>query len=439
MRQYYGEKRFQDYVLKEGRNGDERGDGGEMDMQRQVQPKGKVSKVKMNISWSVFLKQSSNDVAAYFLPKGYPKSVSAGYDTFVRGQMFAMVLSTASGVLSMQSMLFAIGIGSGSFPLAATLNWVIKDGLGQLGGVFFASIVSNQFDADPKRWRLVSTIAMDASSFIELLTPLVPHYFLPMAAVANVGKNISFLAASASRAAIHKSFAVHENLADVTAKTGSQCILSSLVGTSLGLSIAAACGDNYTSVISVFMCCSALNIAATYGSLRGVTLTSLSLPRMDCVLNDFVERSAESRKRFDKYTEDKLKEKERDGSSNYESMHFKSARQHRIIEEDPNTFCFTLMSPRQLMAMETLLGAPETGMVDLNVGADLDVAVKSQVELQELLKEFEHDDFIVNAYTSKSNRSEKNVVCVCALRVYRICFSLFLLCSYEKNTCKYTH
>ena len=41
----------------------------------------------------------------------------------------------------------------------------------------------------------------------------------------HVGKNISFLAASASRAAIHKTFAVHENLADITAKTGSQCIL----------------------------------------------------------------------------------------------------------------------------------------------------------------------------------------------------------------------
>ena len=38
--------------------------------------------------------------------------------------------------------------------------------------------------------------------------------------VYNIGKNISFLAASASRAAIHKSYAKHENLADITAKTG---------------------------------------------------------------------------------------------------------------------------------------------------------------------------------------------------------------------------
>ena len=42
----------------------------------------------------------------------------------------------------MQSLLCAIGIGaSEALPLAATLNWVIKDGLGQLGGVIFASVV----------------------------------------------------------------------------------------------------------------------------------------------------------------------------------------------------------------------------------------------------------------------------------------------------------
>jgi Vitamin B6 photo-protection and homoeostasis len=47
----------------------------------------------------------------------------------------------------MQSLLCAIGIGaSEALPLAATLNWVIKDGLGQLGGVIFASVVSSCLD-----------------------------------------------------------------------------------------------------------------------------------------------------------------------------------------------------------------------------------------------------------------------------------------------------
>ena len=188
----------------------------------------------------------------------------------------------------MQSMLFAIGVGSGSMPLAATLNWIIKDGLGQFGGIIFASFVNNHFDADPKRWRMISGLSMDTSSLLELMTPLAPAYFLPIAAVANVGKNISFLSASASRAAIHKSLCRHENLADITAKTGSQCIVGSLLGTSLGLSIAASLGQDYNSIVMAFVACSSVSLGATYFSLKGVTLTTLSLARLDCLLQHHV-------------------------------------------------------------------------------------------------------------------------------------------------------
>lgn len=70
---------------------------------------------------------SCNDAVSYFLPKGYPHSVTPGYSQFAAGQMASMILSSAAGVLSMQSLLCAIGIGSSeSLPLAATLNWVIK-------------------------------------------------------------------------------------------------------------------------------------------------------------------------------------------------------------------------------------------------------------------------------------------------------------------------
>ena len=101
--------------------------------------------------------------------------------------------------------------------------------------MIFASVVSNRFDADPKRWRMVASLSMSFASLLEMSTPLAPSYFLPIASVANVGKNISFLAASASRAAIHRSFAIKENLADITAKAGSQSILSSTIGTAIGV------------------------------------------------------------------------------------------------------------------------------------------------------------------------------------------------------------
>ena len=37
-----------------------------------------------------------------------------------------MAISSASGVLATQSLLYAMGLGAGSLPFAAALNWVIK-------------------------------------------------------------------------------------------------------------------------------------------------------------------------------------------------------------------------------------------------------------------------------------------------------------------------
>ena len=66
--------------------------------------------------------------------------------------------------------------------------------------------------ADPKRWRMVSAISLDCANLVEVITPLFPSLFLPLASLANVGKNISWLASSASRAGIHGSFALSGNL-----------------------------------------------------------------------------------------------------------------------------------------------------------------------------------------------------------------------------------
>ena len=91
----------------------------------------------------------------------------------------------------MQSLLYAIGLGAGSIPLAAALNWVIKDGLGQLGGVIYAGMMSNRFDSDPKKHRMVSGLALQGATLLEILTPLFPGYFLLLASVSNVGLTLS--------------------------------------------------------------------------------------------------------------------------------------------------------------------------------------------------------------------------------------------------------
>lgn len=55
--------------------------------------------------------------------------------------MTGSLVGSANGVLSTQALLYAMGLGAGAIPLAAALNWIIKDGVGQIGGIVFARYV----------------------------------------------------------------------------------------------------------------------------------------------------------------------------------------------------------------------------------------------------------------------------------------------------------
>ena len=222
------------------------------------------------------------------LPRGYPRSVKKGYAEYVKLQMTASLASSAIGVLSTQSLLYAMGLGAGAIPLAAALNWIIKDGIGQIGGIIFASVVNDRFDANPKRWKMVATISLDLSCALELLAPLAPGYFLAIASLANVGKNVCFLSASASRAAIHNSFAKRENLADITAKAGSQFIVTSILGTGLGIVLSTALGSSWAALAPICAGLSFVHISCNYLSLRHVCLNTINAERMELVMQRYL-------------------------------------------------------------------------------------------------------------------------------------------------------
>ncbi|KDO26689.1 hypothetical protein SPRG_20489 [Saprolegnia parasitica CBS 223.65] len=222
-----------------------------------------------------------------FLPRDYQTSTTHDYLPYAKWQFVGSVAGTACGVLSMQSLLYAIGLQSGAIPMAAALNWVIKDGLGQFGGVLFASLVNHRFDSDPKRWRVVSALAMDAATLTEILTPLCPAYFLPMAAMANVAKNISWLSASATRAGFHYSFAKTENLADITAKAGSQSIAHG--GRNCDL---ADHWHDHVARAGAFFVLSSINLWSLYNSLRVVSLRTLNQQRLNHILDAFIATAA---------------------------------------------------------------------------------------------------------------------------------------------------
>lgn len=140
-------------------------------------------------------------VVAVFFPEKYPGSVTANYASFAQWNFVQVhvicklilqvgnVAGTMTGVLSTQALLSALGLGmAGSLPLAATLNWIIKDGFGLLGGVLYTSVFSGHFDTDPKRYRFSASVALQVASLCEIATVLIPHMFLLSASISNIGK-----------------------------------------------------------------------------------------------------------------------------------------------------------------------------------------------------------------------------------------------------------
>jgi len=102
---------------------------------------------------------------------------------------------------------------------SAAYTWVLKDGLGQLGGILFAGRYGTNFDEDIKKWRFLSMLTLNASIFIEIMSLKCPQHFLLLAYIANVGKNICFLLASASRGSINMRFAKKNNMGDISGKS----------------------------------------------------------------------------------------------------------------------------------------------------------------------------------------------------------------------------
>jgi hypothetical protein len=146
-------------------------------------------------------------------------------------------------VLATKSLLYSVGLGSAALPIAVAMNWILKDGLGQLGTIIFANKISTNFDSDPKKWRLISEISLGIAGILEVITILCPSYFLLMASFANIGKNISFLSSSATRVTMNKSFVKRDNLGDITAKAASQTIAASTIGTFIGVLISPFLGN----------------------------------------------------------------------------------------------------------------------------------------------------------------------------------------------------
>lgn len=123
----------------------------------------------------------------YLLPRHYPQSVKRGYIHFTLQTLLTNTLINTMNFLSTQMLINKLGLSTmKTNKLSAGLNWVLKNGIGQITAFFYASNLSHAFDRNTKQWRIFSILIGNSSLFIEMLCNKLtnPFYILLLASFA---------------------------------------------------------------------------------------------------------------------------------------------------------------------------------------------------------------------------------------------------------------
>ncbi|MBA0851718.1 hypothetical protein Goshw_024765 [Gossypium schwendimanii] len=236
-----------------------------------------------------------------------PKQVSENYIGYVKWKFLHRVFSSALQVLATQAMFRAIGIGySRSLTSAAALNWVLKDGLGRLSRCIYTASLASAFDTNLKlplillfvvlsrlkRVRFTTSMLFTFSIGVELLTPVFPHHFLLLASLANIAKQMSLACYMATSPPIHRSFAIADNLAEVSAKSQIQSVCFDNLGLMLAAVLNMLLKNNQRLQTGLpfilYPIFSAIDLFGIYQGLKHVHLQTLTKDRLEIIIDSWI-------------------------------------------------------------------------------------------------------------------------------------------------------
>lgn len=106
---------------------------------------------------------------------------------------------------------------------------------------------------------------------------------------------MSWLSASATRASINLSFARRDNLADITAKSGSQAIAGSLLGTGLGILASPWIGSTFNVLFPTFIGLATFQLYAVYRAVSVVQPNIFNQQRAEIVIRQYLDSFDKSR------------------------------------------------------------------------------------------------------------------------------------------------
>ncbi|XP_049601253.1 RUS family member 1 isoform X4 [Syngnathus scovelli] len=224
-----------------------------------------------------------------FLPQGYPESVSGDYLQYQFWDTVQAFSSSLSGTLATQASLRGVGVGNQEATVAAaTVTWLLRDGTSMLGRIVFAWLKGNKLDSEAKKWRLFADILNDVAMFMEILAPFFPAWFTLIACTSGLFKAVVGVAGGATRAALTVHQARRDNMADISAKDGSQETLVNLAGLLVSLILIPLVTDNPALTISLFFLFTALHLFANYKAVRSVVMETLNEERLSIALRRFL-------------------------------------------------------------------------------------------------------------------------------------------------------
>ncbi|TMS15364.1 RUS1 family protein C16orf58-like protein [Larimichthys crocea] len=134
-----------------------------------------------------------------FLPQGYPESVSNDYLQYQFWDTVQAFSSSLSGTLATQASLKGVGVGNQEATGSCGHNHLVTK-------------------------RLFADVLNDIAMFMEILAPYSPAFFTLIVCTAGIFKSIVGVAGGATRAALTVHQARRDNMADISAKDGSQVL-----------------------------------------------------------------------------------------------------------------------------------------------------------------------------------------------------------------------
>ncbi|KAJ6689911.1 hypothetical protein OIU85_006226 [Salix viminalis] len=225
-----------------------------------------------------------------FVPEGFPSSVTPDYAPFQVWDSLQGLSTYIRTMLSTQALLSAIGVGEKSATvIGATFQWFLRDLTGMLGGILFTLYKGSDLDSNAKMWRLVADLMNDLGMLMDLLSPLFPSAFIFVVCLGSLSRSFTGVASGATRAALTQHFALQNNVADISAKEGSQETVATMIGMALGMILARITMGLPLAIWLSFLSLTVFHMYANYRAVRCLALTSLNIERSTILFQHFME------------------------------------------------------------------------------------------------------------------------------------------------------